>query len=62
MPIRIEEVTYQYQMNTPFERTALRDVNVTIPSGVLVAFLGHTGSGKSILVQHMNGLLRPTDG
>ncbi|VXB77668.1 energizing coupling factor of ABC influx transporter (ATP-binding protein) [Exiguobacterium sp. 8H] len=62
MPIRIEEVTYQYQMNTPFERTALRDVNVTIPSGALVAFLGHTGSGKSTLVQHMNGLLRPTDG
>ncbi|WP_214780847.1 energy-coupling factor transporter ATPase [Exiguobacterium sp. s22] len=62
MPIRIEEVTYQYQLNTPFERTALRDVNVTIPSGALVAFLGHTGSGKSTLVQHMNGLLRPTDG
>ena len=62
MPIRIEEVTYQYQLNTPFERTALRDVNVTIPSGALVAFLGHTGSGKSTLVQHMNGLLRPTKG
>ena len=62
MPIRIEEVTYQYQMNTPFERTALRDVNATIPSGALVAFLGHTGSGKSTLVQQMNGLLRPTDG
>lgn len=62
MPIRIEEVTYLYQLNTPFERTALRDVNVTIPSGALVAFLGHTGSGKSTLVQHMNGLLRPTKG
>jgi len=62
MPIRIEEVTYQYQVNTPFERTALRDVNVTIPSGALVAFLGHTGSGKSTLVQHINGLLRPTKG
>lgn len=62
MPISIEEVTYQYQVNTPFERTALRDVNVTIPSGALVAFLGHTGSGKSTLVQHINGLLRPTHG
>ncbi|OGX79138.1 energy-coupling factor transporter ATPase [Exiguobacterium sp. SH31] len=62
MPISIEEVTYQYQLNTPFERTALRDVNVFIPSGALVAFLGHTGSGKSTLVQHMNGLLRPTKG
>ncbi|KAB2860035.1 MAG: ATP-binding cassette domain-containing protein, partial [Exiguobacterium chiriqhucha] len=62
MPISIEEVTYQYQLNTPFERTALRDVNVMIPSGALVAFLGHTGSGKSTLVQHMNGLLRPTKG
>ncbi|KDN59561.1 MAG: energy-coupling factor transporter ATPase [Exiguobacterium sp.] len=62
MPISIEEVTYLYQLNTPFERTALRDVNVSIPSGALVAFLGHTGSGKSTLVQHLNGLLRPTKG
>ncbi|WP_024372199.1 energy-coupling factor transporter ATPase [Exiguobacterium sp. ZOR0005] len=62
MPISIEEVTYLYQLNTPFERTALRDVNVTIPSGALVAFLGHTGSGKSTLVQHLNGLLRPSKG
>ncbi|MCC5891726.1 energy-coupling factor transporter ATPase [Exiguobacterium sp.] len=62
MPISIEEVTYLYQLNTPFERTALRDVNVRIPSGALVAFLGHTGSGKSTLVQHLNGLLRPSKG
>ncbi|WP_214851637.1 energy-coupling factor transporter ATPase [Exiguobacterium sp. s193] len=62
MPILIQELNYTYQLNSPFERVALRDVNLEIPSGALVAFVGHTGSGKSTLVQHINGLLKPTRG
>ncbi|WP_312084968.1 energy-coupling factor transporter ATPase [Exiguobacterium sp.] len=62
MPILIQELNYTYQLNSPFERVALRDVNLEIPSGALVAFVGHTGSGKSTLVQHINGLLKPTAG
>jgi energy-coupling factor transport system ATP-binding protein len=62
MPILIQELNYTYQLNSPFERVALCDVNLEIPSGSLVAFVGHTGSGKSTLVQHINGLLKPTAG
>jgi len=62
MPILIQDLNFSYQLHTPFERVALRDVNLEIPSGALVAFVGHTGSGKSTLVQHMNGLLKPTSG
>lgn len=62
MDITFEKVEHRYQVNTPFERLALYDVNAKIESGSYVAVIGHTGSGKSTFLQHLNGLLRPTDG
>ncbi len=62
MPIELKGVTYTYMRGTPFERTALRDVSLTIADGSLTAIAGHTGSGKSTLVQHLNGILHPTAG
>ncbi len=60
--IRCESVTYVYQRGTPVETTALADVSLEIRSGEIVGIIGATGSGKSTLVQHFNGLLRPTRG
>ena len=62
MPIELKGVSYTYMKGTPFEREALRDVSLTIVDGSLTAIAGHTGSGKSTLVQHLNGLLHPTKG
>ena len=62
MPIELKDVSYTYMKGTPFEREALRDVSLTIVDGSLTAIAGHTGSGKSTLVQHLNGLLNPTKG
>ncbi len=62
MPIELKGVSYTYMKGTPFERMALRDVSLTIADGSLTAIAGHTGSGKSTLVQHLNGLLHPTQG
>ena len=62
MPIELKNVTYTYMKGTPFERTALKDVSLTIADGSLTAIAGHTGSGKSTLVQHLNGILHPTAG
>lgn len=62
MEIKLEELGYCYQKNSPFETRALQDVNVTFPSGSYVAVVGHTGSGKSTLLQHLNALLMPTEG
>ncbi len=62
MPIELKNVTYTYMTGTPFERTALLDVSLKIADGSLTAIAGHTGSGKSTLVQHLNGLLHPTKG
>ena len=62
MPIELKGVSYTYMKGTPFEREALRDVSLTIVDGSLTAIAGHTGSGKSTLVQHLNGLLNPTKG
>lgn len=62
MPIELKNVSYTYMRGTAFERTALRDVSLTIADGSLTALAGHTGSGKSTLVQHLNGLLHPTRG
>ena len=62
MPIELKSVTYTYMKGTPFERTALNDVSLKIADGSLTAIAGHTGSGKSTLVQHLNGLLHPTKG
>ncbi|HET6871764.1 MAG TPA: energy-coupling factor ABC transporter ATP-binding protein [Sporolactobacillaceae bacterium] len=62
MEIKVNHLTHVYQPNSPFEKIALSDVNFTIPSGAFVSIIGHTGSGKSTLIQHFNGLLKPTDG
>ena len=60
--IRTEELTHIYSAGTPFEKTALEKVSLSIRGGEFVALLGHTGSGKSTLIQHLNGLLSPTSG
>ena len=60
--IKAENVNYIYQQGMPFERQALYDVNIEIEGGSLVALIGHTGSGKSTLIQHFNALVKPTSG
>lgn len=62
MSIKIENLTHIYMAKTPFEKVALSNVNVNINDGEFVALIGHTGSGKSTLIQHMNGLLKPNEG
>jgi energy-coupling factor transport system ATP-binding protein len=62
MDISLKHVEYRYQVNTPFERLAIEDVSINIPTGVYMAIIGHTGSGKSTVLQHLNALLQPTKG
>jgi len=62
MAIELRNVSYTYMPGAPFERQALRQVSLTIKEGSFTAIAGHTGSGKSTLVQHLNGLLYPTQG
>lgn len=62
MEIQFNEVTHEYMPGTPFEKKALRDVTLTLQSGSFTAIIGHTGSGKSTLIQHVNGLLLPSSG
>ncbi|MCO7127420.1 energy-coupling factor ABC transporter ATP-binding protein [Sporolactobacillus shoreicorticis] len=62
MDITFEHVTHVYGRKTPFEKLALDDVTIRIPSGSFTSIIGHTGSGKSTLVQHINGLLKPSEG
>lgn len=62
MSICVENVNYVYGKGTPYEKKALSDINLTIGSGEFVGIIGHTGSGKSTLIQHFNGLIRPTSG
>ena len=62
MSIEVKDVSYTYMKNTPFERMALKNVSLVIEEGSFTAIAGHTGSGKSTLVQHLNGLLQPTSG
>lgn len=62
MSIIFDNVTYTYMPNTPYQRTAIQNINLTINQGEFVGIIGHTGSGKSTLVQHMNGLMAPTSG
>ncbi len=62
MSIRAEHLTHIYGQGTAFEQYALKDVNFEIPDGQFVGLIGHTGSGKSTLIQHLNGLLKPTSG
>lgn len=62
MDISLKNVEYRYQANSPFERLAVSDVSIDIPSGTYLAIIGHTGSGKSTVLQHLNALLKPTKG
>ena len=58
----IQNITHTYAAGSPFEQHAIRDVSLKTVSGELLGIIGHTGSGKSTLIQHLNGLLRPTEG
>ena len=60
--IETQNLTYVYGEGTPFKKVAVDDVNLKIDEGELVGVIGHTGSGKSTLIQHFNALLKPTDG
>ena len=60
--IRVENLSYIYSKDTPFEHAALDHADLSIEKGSFVGVIGHTGSGKSTLIQHLNGLLKPTEG
>ena len=60
--LEVKNLTHTYDGNTPFMNDAVKNVNFSIEKGEIVGIIGHTGSGKSTLVQHLNGLLKPTDG
>ena len=62
MSLKLEHVTYTYNPGTAYEMHALKDISLEIPAGQFVGIIGHTGSGKSTLIQHFNGLMRPTSG
>ena len=62
MSIKLTNVSHTYGVGTPFEKTALHDTNVEIHEGEFIGIIGHTGSGKSTLVQILNGLIKPTNG
>ena len=62
MPIEVSDLTHVYMPGTPFEKKALDGVSFTIEGGEFVGLIGHTGSGKSTLIMHLNGLLKPTSG
>ena len=60
--IKLENVSYTYMPGGPFEKTAVHNIDLTIPDGQFIGLIGHTGSGKSTLIQLMNGLIKPTEG
>lgn len=62
MIIQLEDLNYVYNPNTPFEKVALDNIKLNIMKGEFIGLIGHTGSGKSTLVQHLNGLMKPTSG
>lgn len=62
MQVKTENLEYTYMPGTPFEKKALTDINIEINDGEFVGLIGHTGSGKSTLIQHLNGLIKPTGG
>ena len=62
MSIKLEHVSYIYEKGTPMAVEGLRDVSLEIRQGTFTGLIGHTGSGKSTLIQHLNGLLKPTEG
>ena len=62
MSIKLEHINYIYSEGTAYEKHALKDVNLEIRDGEFVGVIGHTGSGKSTLIQHLNGLLKASSG
>ena len=62
MSIKVENLTHIYMPGTPFEMTALDNISLELEEGKFYAIIGHTGSGKSTFIQHLNGLLKPTSG
>ena len=60
--IKVKDLTYIYQQGMPFEKKAVDNVSFEIPTGDFLAIIGHTGSGKSTLIQQFNALLKPTSG
>ena len=62
MSIELKNVTYTYSTGTAYEMVALDNISLQIPDGQFIGIIGHTGSGKSTLIQHFNGLIRPTSG
>lgn len=62
MSIKVDHISYTYMPGAPYEKEALKDISLEIKKGEFIAVIGHTGSGKSTLVQHFNGLLHPTKG
>lgn len=60
--IEVRDLTHVYSEGTPFQRTAIEQVNISVQAGEFVGIIGHTGSGKSTLIQHLNGLLKPNAG
>lgn len=62
MPIQIRNLSHTYSEGSPFQATAIDNVSLTIDDGEFIGVIGHTGSGKSTLIQHLNGLLKPTQG
>lgn len=62
MSICVENVSCVYSKGSPFEKVALENINLTIEKGEFIGIIGHTGSGKSTLIQHLNGLIHPTSG
>ena len=62
MPITVQNLVHIYSKNGPFERTAINDVSFSVNEGEFIGLIGHTGSGKSTLIQHLNGLIKPHSG
>ena len=62
MSITLDHVNYSYSVGSAYEKHALKDVNITIKDGEFIGLIGHTGSGKSTLIQHLNGLMKATSG
>ena len=60
--IQTKALTHVYGAGTPFEKTAIEQITLEIPAGQFVGIMGHTGSGKSTFIQHLNGLLKPSAG
>ena len=60
--LEIQNLKYVYSVGTPYQFTALNDVSLKVEKGEMLAVIGHTGSGKSTLIQHFNGLFEPTEG